>query len=502
MATLDNLLDQALDIAGTLFQTDNLVIADEASQLGRRLNGQDGYYLSIGGIAPEMVLTGMTGMTSESIGRFITIFDADSSANNGTFLVIAYNSETSVTVYNALGVTGDANNGVISWIERYPWMAEDDHNFHRTDRAAIKGTNYNDAVPTYYKVTDKSTAIAANLSNIAGNTTDAKSFITDHKFENVTILENDGYITLTDLGQLKHADAIDETGVPIFDGIDAGNYESCYVEIIADGYESGLVVLSGINAGHRIFGITRAGSSSSPDTVEVELRSVAIDQPISTSVSYEWESEQPSIVDIYYPFRDALNTMDENAFRKTLVHGLVADAGLAREINEVKIAIGINFDDTDLSSHLTNTGIYYPFYNLPDATPTVVEALNTLNEQIGSRDYEGTILTDGYTISASLQEIANAIENGTGSSVINRTIERVTSNINAGTEHTLPGGLSYQQDGTNNGNYMSVYWRKQLMDPGTLIDGDDYEETSSTSITPYSRIRSGDHINYFIKTVA
>lgn len=97
----------------------------------------------------------------------------------------------------------------------------------------------------------------------------------------------------------------------------------------------------------------------------------------------------------------------------------------------------MNDGDKSLVGHLTNTGNYFPFVNLPDVTPSVVEALNTLNAQIGNRDYTGAVLTDGQTITASLQALSNAI---TASSVV-RTIERLSGDVSANVSHTLPGVL-------------------------------------------------------------
>jgi hypothetical protein len=45
---------------------------------------------------------------------------------------------------------------------------------------------------------------------------------------------------------------------------------------------------------------------------------------------------------------------------------------------------------------------------------------------------------------------------------------------------------------------MYVFWRGLLRDPGAVVDGDDYDETSTTQITPYTKIKSGDHISYLI----
>lgn len=45
---------------------------------------------------------------------------------------------------------------------------------------------------------------------------------------------------------------------------------------------------------------------------------------------------------------------------------------------------------------------------------------------------------------------------------------------------------------------MWVFWRGLLRDPGTVANGDDYAETSGTQVTPYTKIKDKDHINYLI----
>jgi hypothetical protein len=372
----------------------------------------------------------------------------------------------------------------------------------RTDRQAIKGTtNYYDAIPTYLRCTDQSTPVDANLTNLAGKTTDAKSLVVNRKFENASVSVGDGYTTLsTGANVFEYADSVDRTGIPINDGADAGNEQATYVDII-DGYSaSGLTVQSGIYAGWRVYGRTRQGTTGVDGySVEVEFRAVQEGFPLATSVAYTWEAGQPtSYIDMYYGYRECLDTMSETALRTMMVNGLVSDSDLRQDVNDIRTVIGITDGETDLGAHLTNTTAYYPFYNLPDATPSVVEALNTLNEQIGDRDYTGPILTDGYTITQSLQELADAIS--TAGDSWSRTIERVSGDINAGTAHTLPGGLTYILDATDNGANMLVFWRGLLRDPGTVANGDDYEETNTTTITPYHKIKDTDHINYFIRT--
>jgi hypothetical protein len=495
MTTRKNALDQQLDIGGSLNQLATKTLTDETSQLGEGISGQTGAGASLDSIASGIVtVSGLTGMTSASVGRFITISGAATGANNGTFLITAFNSATSVDYSNPSGVAPDGNNGAISWSEREAYSLEDDLNFVRTDRAAIKGVAFDAAIPTYDRPTAVGTLVPADLSNIAGKTTDAKALIVNRKFEDKFVTDGYTSVTLSGVNAFNHADAIDRTGVPIFDGADAGDNNATYAEI-SDGYEQELLVLSGPNAGNRIYGRMRAGGSASPDSVEVEFRSVPRGDPLSSSVAYTWEAGQPESIDIFYPYRERLDNLDENALRTTLINGLVGDQD-ASGIDNIRQVLCLGPNDTDLSLVLTNTTNYYPFSDLPDATPTVCEALNTLNEQIGDRTYDCATLTDGYTITQSLEQLCAVVTQ----SNITRTIERLNADVDANTAHVLPGGLTYTLDATDNGQYLWVFWRGVLRDPGPVVDDNDYEETSTTTITPYTKIKDGDHINYFTVT--
>lgn len=742
--TLDNLLDQALDVRGSVTQTQTLTFADEPAGLGAAISGQTGAAASMAAAAGgEIVVTGLTGMTTESVGRFLTFTGAAAGANNDTFLIVSFTSASSVTITdNGTAPGNDANNGALSWTERAPYSLEDDVNFRRTHEQSIKGTtNWYDALPTYQRPTAVGTNVNANLTNIAGKTTDAQAFTLTRKFENATAAATNTRITITSTGNLPHADATDRTGVPVRDGADSGNLDSCFVEIIdpaigtsivIDGRATGTIttpgsaqlvdaetfvlndgtnpavtfefdtnasvvesntlravnivttddtddvatkivqkingapvltisaivstlgvaatgtlttnaggatndgdtfvlddgvnpavtfefdsnasvtesptlrqvvftggdtadqirdaiitavtnaptlditaanggaatvsltndrtgtlgnvtitqtgtslagiagmssgadaiitltettggtagnqtitetvtnaafVVTGMSGGlathnHRIFGYTEAGAATEPNSVEVAFYSNAIGDPISTANPYTWTASDPTTIDLYYGFRDRLDQVSDARFRTTLVNGIIGDAGLSTEVSNLRkvIADGLGPGDTDLNGLLTNLTNWYPFSDLPDGTPTVVEALNTLNEQIGDRDYSASAisnvagLADGQTITASIEALALAI----ASSSVVRVIERLSAAIPAGTAHTLPGGNTYTLDGTNNGQNMWVFWRKQLRDPGTVLNGDDYEETSTTQITPYTAINANDHINYMI----
>jgi len=278
-------------------------------------------------------------------------------------------------------------------------------------------------------------------------------------------------------------------------------------QIITETVTDAAFAVTGMSGGlathnHRIFGLTEAGAATEPNQVEVVFYSNAIGDPISTSNPYTWTAADPTTVDLYYGFRDRLDQIGDAAFRTTLTNGIIGDAGLSTEVGNLRrvIADGLGPSDTDLAGLLTNLTNFFPFSDLPDGTPTVVEALNTLNEQIGNRDYSATAvsnvsgLADGQTITASIEALAIAIASSSGL----RIIERVLADILPGTAHTLPGANTYTLDGSDNGQYMWVFWRGLLRDPGSVLNGDDYDETSTTQITPFTKIKAGDHINYII----
>jgi hypothetical protein len=488
-----NALDQALDIAGSLLQSDTRVLSNEPDGYGGPIAGQsgaDGYVSAVSvGIA---TITGLTGMTPQSKGRFLTL-SGTVLANTGTFLIVNYNSATSVDVSNVTASVDITN--PLAWTERNPYSLEDDLNFTRTDRRLIKGTaNFYDAVPLYTRPNATTTNVPANLTNIAGKTLDAHAWVINKVFRADPVSAGDGYSTITAAGQFTYADAIDKTGVPINDGFDAGNEEATYVEIINPLTENYLIAVGGIADGYRIFGRTRQGTTGvEPNSVEIEFRAVPMGASISSSIAYTWDGAQPTTVDYYYGFRQRADQLTETAFRTTLVNGLFADSNTATNLNNILTTIGTTFGDTYLTG-LTNTGLYYVFNNLPDATPSITEVFNTINSQIGIRDYTGTILTDGYTITQSLQQLANAIS----SANFVRVIERLGSDINANTAHTLPGGYTYTVDPSNNGQNLVIYTRGVLRDPGPVATGNDYSETSSTQVTFYTKQKTQDHINYFI----
>jgi hypothetical protein len=209
----------------------------------------------------------------------------------------------------------------------------------------------------------------------------------------------------------------------------------------------------------------------------------------------EYLETQKTFVDLTYGYNERLDSLDQNAFRFPLVSGLVADSDLRLSINDILSTAGWIDGTTNLSTYLTNTGNYYVFSTLGGgAADTVVAALNALNQQIGNRTYTGAYLTSGQSITASLQALSSAISAGS----ITSYVERLAAAAPANTAHTLPGGATYVVDGTFNSRGLIVFWNGVLRDPGVVANGDDYSETSTTSITPYSKIKLGQHIRYLI----
>lgn len=491
--TYANRVDQSLDIAGSLAYPSAgqyLPIGDEPSGLGAVISGQEGL-AAVVTVGAGTVVTGLTGMTAASVGNFLTL-DGYGAFLGGTFLIIEYVDATSVK----LSATGLSNQSDIQWRERKSYSLEDDLNYGRSNVQLIKGTTewYN-PIPTYTRPDALNVNVPANLSNIASKTTDARGFILSRAKRGQTIAAGDGYITLT--GSFKHSDAADKTGVPTLDvGPYVGNRGACYVMITNNASDN---EFESLLDGYTIFGLTRMGSSVSPGSVEVAFYSVAHGHDINTAQPYTWEVGQVANVDLAYGYFERLDKISDAALRQQLSSGsngyLVTDSDLRRDIDNLQVLIGVNDEATNIYSKLTSTTDYFPFSDLTNTTTTtVIEALQVLNDQIGNRTYT-TFLTDGYTITQSLEELSLYVQGSRWT----RIIERASINIPAGTPHLIPGGLSYTLDPSDNGANLMVFIRGILRSPGNLSGGNDYLEADTTHITPYFKINIKDHVNYLIK---
>jgi hypothetical protein len=318
-ASRDNLLQQQIDISGSTNQSQNLILSEEPDGYGARITGQIGSAASITSILGNQVtLTGLTGMTADSAGHFLNVGGAASAANNGIFEIITFISPSSVVIINAAGVAPDGYNGSLTWIERNSYMLEDDINYIRTDRKLIKGTtNWYDIPPPYTRPTNTGASVPINLTNISGKTTDATGVVTNRLFFNIPVSVGNTKVTITSAGNLKHADSVDFTGVPVFDSAPfTGNHIACFVKIL-DGYTDGfLTVQSGPNAGEVIYGLTQAGASTSPNSVEIAFYSVPHGaNRITNSTPYTWESGLTDKITAMYGYFVRLDQVASESWR-------------------------------------------------------------------------------------------------------------------------------------------------------------------------------------------
>ena len=322
-------LDPGLNIHGSTIQTDTLTPGDEVNQLGDLVLGQTGSNASIVSVAAGSVtITGLTGMTNDSVTRVIHISGATDPNNNGTFPITSIISATSVVYFNVAAAEPDVNNGLISWQERNNYSLQDDLNYTRTDRSNIKGLPYYSTVPTYQRPDNVGTNVPTNLVNINDHTTDALAYVMNLDILGVTVLDGYTNILIVSPGNLRHADNINTLGVPILDaGPFAGDYLSC-TAIIQDATIGGgeLVVQAGPHAGERVIGITKLGASTSPDSVDVVFYSVPLTSQVSntTITPYTWELGQPTTVNITIGFNKRLDLLGKNDFRSRAALGAIA----------------------------------------------------------------------------------------------------------------------------------------------------------------------------------
>jgi hypothetical protein len=86
---------------------------------GAQIAGQSGSAAtySANPFTSTYTITGLTGMTSNSVGRILIMSSCNTATNNGVFRIVAFNSATSVNVFNQNGSTSENNNGRLVWQE-------------------------------------------------------------------------------------------------------------------------------------------------------------------------------------------------------------------------------------------------------------------------------------------------------------------------------------------------------------------------------------------------
>lgn len=113
--------DSFIDIASTGAKAVGEVelFRDNPNTVTTPIEGQSGDAASIlsGAPAGQMRVTGLTGMSSVSVGRFLTIQGTGDINNTGTFEIATFNDVASVDVINVSAVIPDPLNGALLWEE-------------------------------------------------------------------------------------------------------------------------------------------------------------------------------------------------------------------------------------------------------------------------------------------------------------------------------------------------------------------------------------------------
>lgn len=393
---------------------------------------------------------------------------------------------------------------------------EGDMNVIRSLIKDAKGTtNWFDALSKYFDPSDTDAGNTANkdltLSNIGGNTLDAKTIILPVRDDNsgsgfsVNGASTGFLLTTT----APYATAADRRGLPIFASTanngsyydEGGADRVCMIDVV-DMNTGGQIKT---DAGYTIYAKFHdaADFSGTGTGTDVYVRFYANDAVTDLSTV---SGTTPSTVQIVYPRRKILTDVEEYEWARTdFINSWEGDVELMEDVYNLWGYTGATDGDDSPLPWDNDTASYILSSNPSD----LKSAVDALNDGIGDRVYtDDNYLTDGQTITASLdaidQELKTLDDSITASSA-DKYVETVASAITKNTAHTLPGAISYTPDGTSGaeGKNMDVYVDGQLVAASTGANGAngdrDYSETSTTSVTFMFDIQAGRNITYVIR---
>jgi hypothetical protein len=189
----------------------------------------------------RLTITGLTGMTADSVGNYLTISGAASGGNNGSFLIVEYTSATEVVIRNSSGVASDANNGAISWSEIDP-MAE----AYPSALDSVSCWWHGYGVPIVrVPVNTASTGTFLRGEKVVQTTTNAEAELLGFMYDSVTP-GNSFLVLLPRLGTFNGSDIItgDLTGATITPSGASAIFEAEFVFWGANNIHSGTIYYS------------------------------------------------------------------------------------------------------------------------------------------------------------------------------------------------------------------------------------------------------------------
>lgn len=415
------------------------------------------------------------------------------------------NFSDTVSGVNTSAVAEPENN-TASGIE--PDTLQHDMNVFRTLLKQIKGsTDWYSELPTYTDPANTGTAKQVTLSGVAGHTLDSKTILISVEDKNsdagftVTSGNTGILITPTDA---RYADPADRRGLPIFASTKpggtyydiGGSDDVCAVDLVdmSTGTEfkdsTGKIIFGKLHDG--------ADNGGSGEDTDVFIKFYTSAGP------YTWTADDPTKIMVVYPFRKVLSEMLEHEWMRTdFIGSFEGDAELIEDISNLWAFTGAaNHDQVPA---WTYAGGGYPVIS----GSSLLSALDLINTTIGNTSYSGTYyihanedITESLVyLDSGIKSVADSVAAGVGE----KYIEDITSDISAGTEHALPGSLTYTPANTvgQYGKNMDVFVDGQLLTASTGPNGDeedmDYSETSTTSITFHRDVYAGSNIIYIIK---
>lgn len=387
-------------------------------------------------------------------------------------------------------------------------VLEHDLNVLRTLMKQLKGTtNWFDSVPKYFDPEDTDAGDAENadatISNIAGNTLDAKTIIMAVSDSNsgsgFSVNSGDeGFLFSTTLAYAKPANRV---GLPIFQSTtNSGTYHD----------EGGLDRVVGIDlintetgaefrdsSDNIVFAKFHDGAdhSGTGEGTDVYVKFYTDDGPYTTV------SGDPSSLLMVYPYRKVMSDVAEYEWNRTdFISSWEGDESIVDDIANLWSYTGASNDATD-PSWVTVSGS--PLVTASDTS--LVDAVNSVNDGFGSRTFlEDNYLTDGQSITDSLDALdvsMYALSQTVADGVAEKYVQVVVSDIPAGTAHQLPVGVTYTPAAT--GSNMDVYLDGQLLAASTGTAGAnadrDYAETSPTHITFHFDVYQYSNIVYKVR---
>ena len=393
---------------------------------------------------------------------------------------------------------------------------QDDMNIIRTLVKDAKGTaDWFSDLGTYFDPTSTTSGSTntkdVSLSNMAGNTLDAKTILMAVSEDNSSA----GFtVSGTSTGTLvsvttAYSTPTNRIGLPIYASTanngsywDEGGLDRvCRVDVVDMSSDTEIQT----NAGHTVYAKMHdaADFSGTGTGTDVYMRFYADDAVTDLSTI---SGGTPSSVKFVYPHRKALSSMSEYDWLRTdFISSWEGDVELIEDIQNIWAFTGASNDDGSAQPWDNTSGNYMLSVDPSD----LKSAIDDINDGIGDETYAtGTYIVSDEGITTSIEALdvqLKTVTDNLASSTGDKVVESVSSTISANVEHGLPGGNTYTPDSTsgNEGSNMDVYVDGQLLAADTGVAGTnadrDYGETSVSGVTFRFEIQEDRNITYMIR---